>query len=162
MSNQTSSPTNLNAELESSTETTTNHHMDETNSELPSAIRQNDNSSFSQNSEFNSPSNELHNESEDSTTRLQRIRDDLARQQRDKNNADIELEIQELQNSLDRRHRRESDHYADLTYEDNHPNYDVPQAPPIEASISSSLTIVEPVLPQFRPFLLRSRKNRWA
>ena len=41
-----------------------------------------------------------------------RIRDDLARQVRDQNNAEIELEIQELQDSLDRRHRRKSDHYT--------------------------------------------------
>ena len=116
MSNQISSPTNLNAELESSMETTTNHLRDESNLELPSAIRQNNNSSFSQNLGFNSPSNESPDETEDSTTRLHRIRDDLARQLRDKNNADIELEIQELQNSLDRRYRRESGHYADLTY----------------------------------------------
>ena len=96
MSNQTSSPTKLNSELESSTETTTNHLRDEPNSELPSAIHQNNDSSFSQNLGFNSPTNESPDETEDSTTRLQRIRDDLARQLRDKNNADIELEIQEL------------------------------------------------------------------
>ena len=46
MSNQTSSPTNLNAELESSTETTRNHLRDEPNSELPSAIRQNNDSAY--------------------------------------------------------------------------------------------------------------------
>ena len=73
-------------------ETTTNHLRDESNLELPSAILQNNNSSFSQNLEFNSPSNEPSDETEDSTTRLQRIRDDLASQLRDKNNADIELE----------------------------------------------------------------------
>ena len=120
MSNQTSSPTNLNSELESSTETTTNQLRDESNSELPSAILQDNDSSFSQNQGYNSPQNELSNATEDSTSRLQRIRDDLARQLRDRNNATIELEIQELQNSLDRRHRRESDHNADLTYDEHH------------------------------------------
>ena len=35
---------------------------------------------------------------------LHRIRDDLARQVRDQLNAEIEIEIQELQDSLDRRH----------------------------------------------------------
>ena len=49
MSNQTSSPTNLNSELESSTESTINHLRDESNSELPSAIRQSNDSDFSQN-----------------------------------------------------------------------------------------------------------------
>ena len=144
MSNQTSVPTNLNSELESSTEMTTNHPRDKSNSELPSAIRQNNDSEFSQNLGFNSPTNELSNEMEDSTSRLQRIRDDLARQLRYQNNADIELEIQELQNSLDRRHRRESDHYADLTYDDRDMNYDVPPAPQMDQSMSSSLITVEP------------------
>ena len=41
--------TNLNPELESSTETIINHLRDESNSELPSAIRQNNDSDFSQN-----------------------------------------------------------------------------------------------------------------
>ena len=134
MSNQTSSPTNLNPELESSTETIINHLRDESNSELPSAIRQNNDSDFSQNQGYISPQNELSNPPEDSTSRLQRIRDNLARQLRESNNAEIELEIQELQNSLDRRHRRGSDHYADLTYEDQEGNYDVPQAPLIYLS----------------------------
>ena len=79
MSNQTSSPTNLNAELVSSTETSTSRLRDDTNSEPPSIIRQNDDSEFSPNLGFNSPTNELLNESVDSTTRLQRTRDDLAR-----------------------------------------------------------------------------------
>ena len=79
MSNQTSSPINLNDELESSTETNTNHLRDDPNSELPSEIRQNDQSSFSHNLGFSSPINEPPDESEDSTTRLQRIRDELAR-----------------------------------------------------------------------------------
>ena len=101
MSNQTSSPTNLNPELESSTETIINHLRDESNSELPSAIRQNNHSDFSQNQGYISPNIELSNATEDSTSRLQRIRDDLARQVRDQHNAEIELEIQELQHSLD-------------------------------------------------------------
>ena len=151
MSNQTSLPTNLNSELESFTETLTTHLRDETNSEPPSVIRQNSDSGFSQNLWFNSPAYESPDDTEDSTTRLQRIRDDLARQLRDKNNADIELEIQKLQNSLDRRHRRESDHYADLTYDDRQPNYDVPQAPPMDSSMSSSLTTMEPLLLWPRP-----------
>ena len=159
MSNQTSSPTNLNADLESSTETTTNHPRDESNSELPSAIRQNNDSSFSQNLGFNSPTNEPPDETEDSTTRLQRIRDDLTRQLRDKNNADIELEIQELQNSLDRCHRRESDHYADLTYDGRQPNYDMPQAPTMNSSMSSSLTTVEPLLPPIPPIPIKEPKE---
>ena len=122
MSNQTSLPTNLNSELESSTETSTTHLRDDTNSEPPSVIRQNTDSEFSQNLGFNSPANESPDDTEDSTTRLQRIRDDLARQLREKNNAEIEFEIRGLQNSLDRRHRRESDHYADLTYDDRQCN----------------------------------------
>ena len=89
MSNQTSVPTNLNSELESSKETSTTHLRDETNSELPSAIRQNNDSEFSQKLGFNSPTNETPDETEDSTTRLQRICDELARQLRDQNNADI-------------------------------------------------------------------------
>ena len=94
MSNQTSSPTNLNSELESSTQSIINHRRDESNSELPSAIRQNNDSDFSQNQGYISPQNDLSNPSEDSTSRLQRIRDDLARQLREGNNAEIELEIQ--------------------------------------------------------------------
>ena len=112
MSNQTSLPTNLNSELESSTETST-HLRDDTNLEPPSIIRQNTDSEFSQNLRFNSPANESPDDTEDSTTQIQRICEDLARQLRDKDNAEIKFEIQELQNSLDRRHRRESDHYAD-------------------------------------------------
>ena len=73
MSNQTSSPTNLNADLESSTETTTNHLRDESNSELPSAIRQNNENSFSQNLGFNSPTIEPLDEIEDSTLRLNEL-----------------------------------------------------------------------------------------
>ena len=136
MSNQTS-PTNLNAKLESSTESTTNHPRDETNSELPSVIQQDNESSFSQNLGYNSPMIEPQDESEDSTSRLKQTRDRLARQLRETENELIQQEINELQQSLERRHRRGSDHYAYLTYEDNHPKYDVPQAPPIEASISS-------------------------
>jgi hypothetical protein len=57
------------------------------------------------------------------------------------------VQIEDLQNSLDRRHRRQSDHYADLTYEDRFPNYDVPQAPSSN-SMSSSITAQEqPILP---------------
>ena len=155
MSNQTSVPTNLNSELESSTETSTSHLRADTNSELPSAIRQNNDSEFSEKLGFDSPTNESPDETEDSTTRLQRIRDDLARQLRDQNNADIELEIQELQNSLDRSYRRESDHYADLTYDDRNMNYDVPQAPPMDSSMSSSLTTVEPLLPPIPPIHIK-------
>ena len=119
MSNQTSIPTNLNSELESSTESSIIHPHDDTNSNPPSIILQNNDSDFSQNQGYISPTIELSNATEDSTTRLQRIRDDLARQVRDQQNAEIGLEIQELQDSLDRRHRRGSDHYADLTYEDH-------------------------------------------
>ena len=81
------------------------------------------------------------------------------RQLRDKNNADIELEIQELQNSLDRRHRRQSDHYADLIYDERHLNYDVPQAPNMNSSISSSLTTVEPLLPPIPPLSIKEPKE---
>ena len=160
MSNQTSSPTNLNLELESSTQSIINHLRDDSNSELPSAIRNNNDSDFSQNQGYISPQNELSNPSEDSTSRLQRIRDDLARQLRESNNAEIELEIQELQNSLDRRHRRGSDHYADLTYEDHENNYDVPQAPQIDSSfVSSSLTTVEPRLQPIPPLPIKEPKE---
>ena len=154
MSNQISSPTNLNPELESSTESTINHLRDQSNSELTSAICPNNDCDFSQNQGYISPQNELSDPSEDSTSRLRRICDDLARQLRDSNNAVIELEIQELQNSLDRRHRRGSDHYADLTYDDRETNYDVPQAPHMDQSMSSSLTTVEPLLPPIAPILL--------
>ena len=81
MSNQTSLPTNSNSELESSTEAST-HLRDDTNSELPPIIRQNADSDFSQNLGFNSPANESPDDTEDSTTRLHRIGDDLARQLR--------------------------------------------------------------------------------
>ena len=96
MSNQASVPTNLNSALENSTETSISHLRDDTNSNSPSIIRQQNDSDFSQNLGYISPTNELSNETEDSTSRLQRIRDDLARQVRDRNNAAIELEIQEL------------------------------------------------------------------
>ena len=147
MSNETSSPTNLNADLESSTETTTNRLRDESNSELPSAIRQNNDNSFSQNLGFNSQTIEPPDEIEDSTLRLKRIRDELARQLRETQNELIQQEIDELQHSLDRRHRSGSDHYADLTYDERNLNYDVPQAPTMNSSMSSSLTTVEPLLP---------------
>ena len=158
MSNQTSLPTNLNSELESTIETST-HLRDDTNSEPPSIIRQNADSEFSQNLRFNSPANESPDDTEDSTTQIQRICDDLARQLRDKDNAEIEFEIQELQNSLDRRHRRESDHYADLTYDDRQSNYDVPQAPQMDQSMSSSLTTVEPLLPPISPIPIKEPKE---
>ena len=69
MSNQTSLPTNLNSELESSTETSTSLRENK-NSELPSIIRQNDDSDFSQNQGYNSPNIELSNATEDSTSRI--------------------------------------------------------------------------------------------
>ena len=151
MSNQTSFPTNLNSELENSTESANTHPHDETNSNPPSAIRQNNDFDFSQNQGYISPNIELSNATEDSTTRLHRIRDDLARQVRDQLNAEIEIEIQELQDSLDRRHRRGSDHYADLTYEDQEGNYDVPQAPLVET--------VEPRLQPIPPLPIKEPKE---
>ena len=93
MSNQTSMPTNLNSELENSTESANRHPHDDTNSNPPSAIRQNNDSDFSQNQGYISPNIELSNATEDSTTRLHSIRDDLVRQVRDQLNAEIELEI---------------------------------------------------------------------
>ena len=102
---------------------------------------------------------EPQDESEDSTSRLKQIRDRLARQLRETENELIQQEINELQQSLERRHRRGSDHYADLTYEDNHPNYDVPQGPQIEASISSSLTTVEPRLPPIPAIPIKEPKE---
>lgn len=145
MSNQTSnSPTNLTNELDSSAETT-NHLLDEPNSELPSAIRQHEEDSINPNLGFNSPTLEFPDELEDSTTRLKRIRDELAQQLRKTEDELIQQEIDELQNSLDRRHRRGSDHYADLAYDDRHMNYDVPQAPQSNSSMSSSLTTVPPL-----------------
>ena len=78
MSNQASMPTNLNSELENSN----SHPHDDTNSNPPSAIRQNNDSDFSQNQGYISPNIELSNQPEDSTSRLQRIRDNLARQDR--------------------------------------------------------------------------------
>jgi hypothetical protein len=81
MSEQTS-PTNLNEELESSAESatnSTNNPRQEPKSELPSAIRQNDESSSSQNlGNFNSPSVQPPDQMEASTMRLKRIRDKLA------------------------------------------------------------------------------------
>ena len=159
MSNQTSFPTNLNSKLENSTESANSHPHDDTNSNPPSAIRQNNDSDFSQNQGYISPNIELSNATEDSTSRLQRIRDDLARQVRDQHNAEIELEIRELQDSLDWRHRRESDHYADLTYDDRETNYDVPQAPHMDQSMSSSLTTVVPLLPPISPIPIKEPKE---
>ena len=74
------SPTNLNADLESSIEQTNNTmNSSEANFELSSAIQQDENSSFSPNmANFNSPSALLTAEPEDATTRLIRIRDELA------------------------------------------------------------------------------------
>jgi uncharacterized protein Yka (UPF0111/DUF47 family) len=110
------SPTNLNADLESSVEQTNNAmNSSEANSELPSSIRQDETNSFSPNLEnFNSPPAPQTEEVEDATTRLIRIRDELAHQLRERENEAIQKEIDELENSLDRRHRRGSDHYADL------------------------------------------------
>ena len=70
---------------------------------------------------------------------------------RESNNAEIELEIQELQSSLDRRHRRGSDHFADLTYEDQEGNYDVPQAPLIGT--------IEPRLQPIPPLPIKEPKE---
>ena len=138
---ETTSPTNLNADLESSVEQTNNtSNSSEVNPELPSAIRSDDSNSFSPSMEnFNSPPAPLTVEPGDATAHLLRIRDELAQQVRERDNAARQLEIQkeidELQNSLDRRHRRGSDHYADLTYEERFPNYDVPQAPNSNSTI---------------------------
>jgi hypothetical protein len=108
------SPTNLNADLESSVEQTNNTNSSEANSELPSSIRQNESNSFSPNLEnFHSPPAPQIEEAENPTARLLRIRNELAQQLRDQENEAIQKEIDELQNSLDRRHRRGSDHYAD-------------------------------------------------
>ena len=64
-----------------------------------------------------------------------------------------------MQDSLDRRHRRGSDYYADLTYEDHENNYDVPQAPPIDSIVSSSLTTVEPRLQPIPPLPIKEPKE---
>ena len=142
------SPTNLNADLESSVEQTNNTNSSEAISELPSSIRQNESNSFSPNLEnFHSPPAPQIEEAENPTARLLRIRNELAQQLRDQENEAIQKEIDELQNSLDRRHRRGSDHYADLTYEDRFPNYDVPQAPMTNSSTSSLVTNEQPILP---------------
>jgi hypothetical protein len=157
MSEQTS-PTNLSENFNNSTEmTTTNELRSEEGSDILSVIRQDEQSSFSQNrGTFDSPAIQLPEEAEETTLRLQRIRDDLARQVREQENHRIELEIQQLQNSLHRRHRRESDHYADLTYDVPQApslpnNYDVPQAPSMSsttnATTDSSLRSGEPILP---------------
>ena len=60
MSDQTCVPTNLNSELENSTETSTSHLRDDTNSEPPSIIRQQNDSEFSQNLGYNSVSLDKH------------------------------------------------------------------------------------------------------
>ena len=64
-----------------------------------------------------------------------------------------------MQDSLDRRHRRGSDHYADLTYDDRDINYDVPQAPQMDQSMSSSLTTVGPPLPPISPIPIKEPKE---
>jgi hypothetical protein len=152
------SPTNLNADLDSSVEqTNTSSELNsevrsELLSELPSSIRQDDETEFSPNIEqFNSPSIPQSDESEDATARLVRIRNELTQRIRERDAEELQRQIQQeiddLQNSLDRRHRRQSDHYADLTYEERFPNYDVPQAPSSN-SMSSSITAQEqPILP---------------
>ena len=98
------------------------------------------------------------------TARLLRIRDELAQQVRERDNAARQLEIQkeidELQNSLDQRHRQESDHYADLTYEERFPNSDVPQAPNPNSTASTSIAIQEqPILPPLAPIPVEMGKE---
>ena len=38
-------------------------------------------------------------------------------------------------------------------------NYDVPQAPPMDSSMSSSLTTMEPLLPPISPFPIQEPKE---
>jgi vacuolar-type H+-ATPase subunit I/STV1 len=134
------SPTNLNADLDSSVEQT--NQSNESNSELrseliselPSSIRLDETTEFSPNiQQFDSPPAPQSEESEDATARLLRIRNELTQRIRERDAEELQRQIQqeidELQSSLDRRHRRQSDHYADLTYDERFPNYDVPQAP---------------------------------
>ena len=108
---ETTSPTNLNADLESSVErTNTTSNSSEIHPELISATRSDDSNSYSPIMEnYNSPTAPLTVEPDDATARLLRIRDELAQQVRERDNAarqlDIQKEIDELQNSLDRTQR---------------------------------------------------------
>ena len=122
------------------------------NSELPSAFRPDETNSFSPNMEnFSSPPAPQTEEIEDATARLIRIRNELAQQVRERDDAamqqEIQQEIDDLQNSLDRRHRRGSDHYVDMTYNERYPNYDVPQAPTTNSTASSTFIPEQPILP---------------
>ena len=157
MSEQTS-PTNLNDNFNNSTElTTTGQQRSEESSEMPSAIHQDNQSSFSQNrGTFDSPAIQPPDEAEETTLKLQRIRDDLARQVRQQENHRIELEIQQLQNSLDRRQNRGQERYADQPYDVPQApslsnNYDVPQAPSMSSTLNSTTDSLrrsgEPILP---------------
>ena len=163
---ETNSPTNLTADLESSVErTNTTTNSNEIQTELPSAIRSDESNSFSPIMEnYNSPTAPLTADTDDATARLLRIRDELTQQVRERDNAARQLEIQkeidELQNSLDRRHRRESDHYADLTYNERFPNYDVPQALTTNSTTSTSAVIQEqPLLPPLPPIPVKMSKE---
>ena len=105
----TNSPTNLTADLESSVErTNTTTNSNEIQPELASAIRSDESNSYSPIMEhYNSPTAPLTADTDDATARLLRIRDELTQQVRERDNAARQLEIQkeidELQNSLDRR-----------------------------------------------------------
>jgi hypothetical protein len=98
--NETTSPTNLNADLDSSAEQTNNtSNSGELISELPSAIRTENTNSFSPNMEhFNSPPAPQTDETEDATARLIRIRDELAQQLRDR-----DAESRQMDSTRDRR-----------------------------------------------------------
>ena len=144
---ETTSPTNFTADLESSVErTNTTTNSNAIQPELTLATRSDESNSYSPIMEnYNSPTAPLTADTDDATARLLRIRDELTQQVRERDNAARQLEIQkeidELQNSLDRRHRRESDHYADLTYEERFPNSDVPQAPNPNSTASTPFAI---------------------
>ena len=84
--NEPTCPTNLNADLDSSAEQTSNNtNSNESTSEIPSAIRTETTNSFSPTMEqFNSPPAPQTDEPDDATARLTRIRDELADQLRER------------------------------------------------------------------------------
>ena len=83
---ETTSPTNLNADLESSVErTNTTTNSNEIQPELASAIRSDESNSYSPIMEhYNSPTAPLTADTDDATARLLRIRDELTQQVRER------------------------------------------------------------------------------
>ena len=145
--------------IEETTTEMSNDLQDVDNEEMPSIIRHDEESFGETRESFESPTDTILQTEEtrqfveqhtiENSLRLQRLRDDLARQVRIKEDERIELEIMQLQNSLDRRHRRHSDHYADLTYDAEHGPEMLSMSN--SSTSSSSVPTTEPIVPLLPP-----------